>query len=144
MPSINGREYEYADLSVAVFGTVLKGLRGITYKKTQEKELIYGAGNQPKAIQRGNIKLDGTLMCLKSDFDDLNKAALSAGYNDITEVPGKFITITVVYGGTESNAQLQTASLINVEFSEYEDGMKQGDKFKEISMPFLFTKLKVA
>ena len=130
------REFEYADVKVKMLGAELTGLRGLTYKKSQEKEPVYGAGNKPKAIQRGNKKYEGTLMLLKSDFDLLNKAATTAGYEDITDVPGKDLLMTVVYQ-KDSDSIIQTDILKTVEFTEYEDGMKQGDKFKEVTLPFI-------
>lgn len=130
------REFEYADIKVKMLGAELDGLRGLKYKKGQDKEPVYGQGNKPKAIQRGNKKYDGTLMLLKSDFDLIHKAAVSAGYADIVDVPGKNIHITVVYQ-KEGDPIIQTATLFNVEFTEYEDGQNQGDKFKEISLPFV-------
>ncbi len=138
----NSREFEWADVKVVLLGAQLSGLRGLTYKKSQEKELVYAEGPDPKAIQRGNKKYEGTLMVLKSDFDDLTRAALAAGYNDITEVPGSLINISCVYDRGDGTP-IQSVNLINVEFTDFEDGMKQGDKFKEISLPLLFTKLKV-
>lgn len=130
------REFEYADIKVKVFGAELDGLRGLTYKKSQEKELVYGQGNRPRAIQRGNKKYEGSLMLLKSDFDLLNKAALAAGYADITEVPGKLINLSAVFQ-KDSDPFIQTATIFNLEFTDFEDGMKQGDKFKEVTLPFI-------
>ena len=130
------REFEYADIKVKTLGAELDGFRGVSYKKSQEKELVYGAGNKPKAVQRGNKKYEGSLMMLKSDFDALNTAAVASGYADITDVPGKNINITVLYQ-KDGNPLIQTATFLNVEFMEFEDGMKQGDKFKEISLPFI-------
>lgn len=141
---MDSRQYEFADTSVAILGVNLSGLRGLTYKKSQEKELVYGAGNKPQGVQRGNKSYEGTLMLLKSDFDLLNKAARSAGYEDITDVPGNLINITCVYQQEANAAKLTTDTCINCEFTEMEDGMKQADKFKEISLPFLFLKLKQA
>lgn len=130
------REFEYADITVKMLGAELTGLRGLTYKKSQEKEPVYGAGNTPKAIQRGNKKYEGTLMLLKSDFDLLNTAAVAAGYEDITDVPGKLIHMVSVYQ-KQGDPLIKTDVLKNVEFTEYEEGMKQGDKFKEVSLPFI-------
>lgn len=145
MPAnFDSREFEYADVKVAMLGVELSGLRGITYKKTQEKEEVFGAGNNPKAIQRGNKKYSGNLALLKSDYDQLNKAAIAAGYEDLIDVPGTEINITVVYQKEDNSAKLSTDTLINVEFTEAEDGMKQGDKFKEISLPFIFLRKKTA
>lgn len=135
----NSKEYEYADIKVMILGRELSGLRGLTYKKNQEKELVYGAGNQARAIQRGNKKYEGTLMVLKSELDDMNAAARIAGYDDITDVPGKLINIVCTYDNGDG---LRTDSMIHAEFTEFEDGMKQGDKMKEVSLPFIFLRLK--
>lgn len=139
----NSNEKEFADISVSVLGYTCSGLRGLTFKKSQEKELVYGAGNKPKTIQNGNIKYEGTLTLLKSDVDLLNTAARAAGYDDIIGVPARLINITCVYQEKEGGS-LQTDALINCAFSEIEDGMKQGDKFKEISLAFIFLRLKQA
>ncbi|MDE3185279.1 MAG: hypothetical protein KGM16_17845 [Bacteroidota bacterium] len=137
----NSKEFEFADIKVSVLGTELSGLRGLTYKKTQDKEPVYAAGNQPKSIQRGNKKYEGNLMMLKSDFDLLNAAARTAGYEDISDVPGSAINITCVYSNASN---LSVDSCLNVEFTDFEDGQKQGDKFKEITLPFIFLRLKQA
>lgn len=139
MGQFNSKEFEFADIKVSMLGVELTGLRGLTYKKSQEKEHIYGAGNQPKAIQRGNKKYEGTLTLLKNDADILNEAARASGYEDIADVPGNNIAITCVYA---NGSALKTDTCIGVEFTEFEDGQKQGDKFKEISLPFLFLRLK--
>lgn len=135
------REFEFADVRVQLFGVELSGLRGLKYKKTQEKEPVHGAGNEPKAIQRGKKSYDGTLMLLKSDFDALNRAAVAAGFEDIVDVPGHLINITCVYQ-KEGSGPLSTDKILNVEFTEYEDGMENADKFKEVSLPFLALKVR--
>lgn len=142
--AFDSREYEFADIKVMILGVELTGLRGITYKKSQEKSLVYGQGNQPKAIQRGNKKYEGTLMLLKSDVDILSAAARAAGYEDITDVPGRLIDVTVVYQKSDDASGLNTDVLQNLEFTEYEEGQKQGDQFKEVSLPFIFLRLKQA
>lgn len=135
------REFEFSDTKVSLLGRELTGLRGVKYKKSQEKEAVYGAGNEPKSIQRGKKNYDGTLMMLKSDFDALNTAAVAAGYEDIVDVPGHLINITVVYS-KDGSAALKTDRILNVEFTEYEDGLENADKFKEVSLPFIALKVR--
>lgn len=137
----DSREFEYADVKVSLLGLQLEGLRGLTYKKSHEKEPVYGQGNDPKAIQRKNKKYEGTLMLLKSDYDVLDKAAVNAGYEDLTDIPYKLVNITCVYD-KEDGSPLATDVLIGCEFTEVEDGMKSGDAFKEVSLPFIFLKKK--
>lgn len=139
----DSRQFEFADTKVCILGVELSGLRGLTYKYSQEKELVYGAGNNAKSIQRGNKKNEGSLTVLKTDFDAMNAAARTAGYQNIVDVPGSKINITCTYQKTDG-LQLSTDSLLNVEFTEMEDGMKQGDKFKEVSLPFIFLRQKSA
>jgi hypothetical protein len=137
------REFSFADVKVSLLGVNLTGLRGLTYKKSFEKELVYAQGNNPKAIQRKNKKFEGSLMLLKSDYDLLNRAAIAAGYDDLTEVPGHLINITCVYAISDT-AKNSTVVLQNVEFTEAEDGMKQEDSFKEITLPFIYLRQKAA
>lgn len=139
----NSREFEYADTKVSVLASELSGLRGLTYKISQEKEFVYGQGNTPKSIQRGNKKGEGVLTVLKSDYDLMHLAAVAAGYNNLLEVPGKLINISCVYQKDDASS-IATDILLTCEFTEIEDGMKQGDKMKEISLPFMFISHKKA
>jgi hypothetical protein len=135
------RECEFADIKVSLLGQQLSGLRGLTYDWEQEKEYVYGQGNKPRSIQKGNVKPGGSLSLLKSDVDELNAAARAAGYKNIIHVPGRLITITCVYQKDEGDP-IKTDVMVNVEFTKFGDGQKQGDKFKEIELPFLFLDLK--
>ncbi|MBV8255000.1 MAG: hypothetical protein JO154_20535 [Chitinophaga sp.] len=139
MPVFDSREFEWADVKVVLFGREISGLRGLTFKKSYEKEVIYGAGNTPQAVQRGNKKYDGTLTILKSEFDMLNEAAVVAGFDDIVDVPAHLISITCTYS---NDSKIQVNQLLNVEFTDYEDGMKQGEKFKEVALPFICMNIK--
>lgn len=134
------QEVAWADLSVRVFDTTIKALRGTKYKKAREKEALYAAGSEPIGIQDGNAKYDGSLKLLKSGLDKLNVAAKAAGYADITEVPYQVIVVTVNYKEAFGRP-IQTDVLRGVSFMEYEKGMDQGAKFMEIDIPFLFLQL---
>jgi hypothetical protein len=137
--AFDSREFEYADIKVALLGSNLEGLRGIKFKKKQEKEPVHGQGSDPKSIQRGNKSYEGTLTVLKSDYDMLTDAAINAGYEDISDVPAKLINITVVYDKGDGSP-LRTVKLLKVEFTDEEDGMKSGDKFNEVELPFICLK----
>ena len=67
----NTREYEYADIMVILGGKDLTGLRGVKYSVKQDKELIYGKGNQPHSIQKGNISYEGEISMLQSELETL-------------------------------------------------------------------------
>lgn len=138
----DSREYEYADIKVSILGAELDGFRGLIYDYQQEKSAVYGQGRIAKTIQRGNVSNKGTLYLLKSDADGLNATARASGYRNIIDVPGRLIVITCVYQKEDSPDRLNIDSLIYVEFTSFEDGMKQGDLFKEIELPFIFLDLK--
>lgn len=133
----NSKEYRFADIKISLFGTKLKGLRGVEYKKKRNKELLHAAGDEPVSIQSGNVDYSGSISMLKGDFDSLNAAAVKAGYSDITDLPG--FPVIVEYS---NSTKMSVDTLLNVEFDEYDEGLKQGDKFKEISLPILFTGIK--
>lgn len=135
----NTKDFRFADIQVSLFGQTLSGFRGVSYKKKQEKELLHGAGEKPIGIQRGNITYEGEIMMLKSDYDALNLAARAAGYDDIVSLPG--FPVVVAY---TNDTKITTDTLLNVEFMEFDEGMKQGDKFKEMSLPIIFTGIKKA
>ena len=137
--AFNTKDYRFADISVSLFSQTLTGFRGVSYKKKQEKELLHAAGDKPVGVQRGNITYEGELTLLKSDYDALNVAARAAGYDDILGLPG--FPIVLAY---TNDTQITTDTLLNVEFMEFDEGMKQGDKFKEMSLPIIFTGIKKA
>ena len=133
----NTKDYRFADISVSIFGQKLSGFRGVSYKKKQEKSLLHAAGDEPIGIQRGNKSYEGEISMLKSDYDAMNLAARTAGYDDIIDLPG--FPIVIAYS---NDTNLTVDTLLNVEFMEFDEGMKQGDSFIEMSIPILFTGIK--
>lgn len=130
---INGRQYEFADLTVVGAGRDILGLRGIEYKESQEKEVIYGKGNKPVSVQRGNKSYEGTLTVLQSELDGL--AALS----DSGSVLDLQINLAVSYGDPATGTPMATDILFGVQFTEMPKGLSQGDKNMEIALPFICT-----
>ncbi len=128
----NSSEYSWADIKVVMLGRPIGGLRGVKYKKTQEKETVYGAGNEPRAIQRGNRSYEGEITLLQSELEALNRSAGKG--KDVTDL--RNVNIVVAYA-PEQGAPLVTDTIKNVEFTEFEKGMQQNDKFAEISLPFI-------
>ncbi len=132
MSTFNSSEYSWSDIKVTMLGRTVGGLRGVKYKKTQEKEVIYGAGSEPRAIQRGNRTYEGEITLLQSELEALNGAAGKG--KDVTDL--RNLNIVIVYS-PEQGAPLVTDIIKNVEFTEFEKGMAQNDKFAEIALPFI-------
>lgn len=132
MAKINGREYEFADVSVIGAGRDIIGLKGIEYTESQEKEASYGKGNKPTSIQHGNKSYSGTLTVKQSEVEGLEDMSPTGSILDIS------INIAVCYGSLAKGEPMRTDKLYGVEFTEVPKSMKQGDKEQEIALPFIY------
>lgn len=130
--AFNSKQYAFSDISVIVLGRELQGFRGVKYKVTTDKEVLHGRGKKAFSIQSGNETIEGELMLLQSELEALRAAVKSVNPNyKLTDVA---FDIVVTYG----NGTVAATDIIQgAEFKEYEKGMEQGDKFMEISLPFL-------
>ncbi len=128
---VNTREYEWADVSVVMAGRMVTGLRGVKYSAKQEKELLHAKGNKPHSIQRGNKTYDGEITLLQSEYEALKQAC----GGDILD---SSLDIVASYGNPSAGDAITTDVLVGVEFTEDNTEWKQGDKFQEKTLPFLF------
>lgn len=108
----------------------ITGLRGIKYAPKQEKEPLYGKGNKPLSIQKGNKSYEGELIVTQSELLALEMAA----GGDILDLE---LMIVVNYGNPSKGDMIATDELIGVQFTEGAKEMKQGDKFMECTLPFI-------
>ena len=130
----NSREYSWADIQIQLQGRRVIGVRGIKYKVSQEKEAIYGAGNEPLAIGRGNKSYEGEITLLQSELEALTRST----NGDIIDLPP--FDIIVSYA-PKDGGPIVTDIIRYAEFKEVEKGMSQGDKNMEISLPFIALKI---
>lgn len=128
----NSREYEFADVAVIVGGKDITGLRGVKYSVKQEKEAIYGKGNLPHSIQRGNKSFEGEITVLQSELETL---IANSPDQDLMEL--QFDTI-VSYGNPSNGDVMITDKLIGCQITGYDKELKQGDKFMEVNLPVIF------
>lgn len=133
----NTREYEWSDVNVVAAGRPITGLRGVKYSSKQQKEAIYGSGNKPHAIQHGNKEYSGELTLTQSEYEALK---VSAG-GDILDIS---FDIIACYGNPSKGDAMVVDTLVGCEFTEDNTEWKQGDKFQEKSLPFIFLDLKSA
>lgn len=127
----NSREYEWSDVNVVAAGRPVTGIRGVKYSSKQEKEVLHAKGNKPHSIQRGKKTYDGELTVTQSEYEALR----AAGGGDILDIS---IDIVVAYGNPSKGDVITTDLLMGVEFTEDNTEWKQGDKFQEKSLPFIF------
>lgn len=130
MARINGRQYEFADLTLILGGRDIVGFRGIKYGEKQEKEPLYGKGNRPVSIQKGNISYEGEITLLQSELETL----LAAGRGSILNLS---LNAVVCYGNPAQGDVLITDKIVGLQFTESVKEFKQGDKNAEITLPFV-------
>ncbi len=137
MAVINGRQYEFADLTLILGGRDVCGFRGIKYSEKQEKEAIYGKGNKPLSIQKGNISYEGEITLLQSEVETL--IALGKSTTGRASIMGLNLEATVCYGNPLNGDAMITDRIYNLQFTESTKELKQGDKNMEITLPFVCT-----
>jgi len=133
----DSKDCEWADMQVMFAGSLLTKIRGIKYKAAKDKQLLHAAGDEPISIQSGNRTYEGQIKVLKGAIDDMNRAAQSAGGDDILDLTFDII-ITYRPKGART---LQTDTLVGVEIKDFEKGWEQGAKNMDITLPIIFLKL---
>ncbi|MFZ4548115.1 MAG: hypothetical protein ACOYN4_11800 [Bacteroidales bacterium] len=128
--AFDSRQYEFNDLTLEMGGRIVTGFRGVKYSTKQEKELLYGKGNEPLSIQKGNISYEGEVTVLQSELETLRQ--LGGG-----SVLGLSLNATVCYGNPANGDMLIIDKIRGLQFTEDGKEMKQGDKNMEITLPFI-------
>ncbi|MDY5858125.1 MAG: hypothetical protein SPK09_02695 [Porphyromonas sp.] len=128
---IDTREYEWSDITIIVAGRNVAGFRGVKYGAKKDKEALYGKGNKPMAIQSGNISYEGSLTLTQSEYFALRDAMGGS------ILKGR-IQMLVAYGNPNEGLPMRADRLIGCEFTEDATEWKQGDKFQEKSLPFVY------
>lgn len=131
--TFNSKQYAWANVEVVALGRKITGLRGIEYKSSREKELVYGAGDKPQGIQHGNKSYAGTLTLLQSEMEAMARFAREAGFDDITDVEFDVVVAYVPKGG----GPIVTDVVKFVSITEIPKAMRQNDKFMEVALPFI-------
>ena len=130
--AFNSKQYAFSDIKIIILGREIEGFRGVSYKVSVEKEHLHGRGKKALSIQSGQETVEGELMLLQSELIALIAAVKAVSPTaKITDVS---FDIVVTYGdGTTATTDIVRSA----EFTEYERGMENGDKFMEIPLPFL-------
>lgn len=136
-------ECTWGDFQFYFNGVRIAKIRGYKYGVESDDEELYAEGNEPIDIQMGNAKVNGEFKVLKGALDAMNAAAVAAGYDNITKVPAKNNNIVLHYKAGGSRA-LQTKTIFSVKIGKYEEGMDQGAKMVEVTLPFKALKVKEA
>lgn len=134
--AFDSREYEFSDITLVLGGKDITGIRGVKYTAKQEKELVYGKGALPRKIQKGNIAYEGEFTVLQSELE-----TLIANSKD-RSILSLQLDAVVAYGNPSNGDTLIVDVLQGCQFTEETKELKTGDKFAEITLPFIFLRKK--
>ncbi len=129
--SFNSEQYGWSDITVQAGNRILTGIQSVRYKESQEKGYVYGKGNTPLSIQRGNKTYEGSIKILQSELDKLIADAPNKSILDIRN-----LTISVGYENALGGASVD--NLIGVEFTDAEKAMEQNKQFMEVELAIMF------
>ncbi|MBR1644317.1 MAG: hypothetical protein IJ684_02975 [Bacteroidales bacterium] len=127
----DNREYQWSDVRALIGGRLITRLRSVRYKRSKEKELLYGTGDEPVSIQSGNVAYEGEVGLLRSEYETLAQS----GGGSVLDLQ---VDIVVSYGDPAKGDVMVTDKLLGCQFTEEENAMSQGDKNEEITLPFIF------
>lgn len=133
----NSREYEWADVTLLLGGKDITGVRGVKYTIKQEKETVYGKGNEPIAIQKGNKSYEGEITMLQSELETIR---LNGGGS----ILNLQLDAVVAYGNPANGDVMITDVIQGIHFTEEPHELKQGDKQMEVTLPFIALRVKKA
>lgn len=129
--AFNSRQYEWADVTVLIGGSDITGIRGVKYTEKVETEAVYGKGRNPLGIQRGNRSIEGEVTLLQSELEALTNASPRKSILNLA------VDIQISYGDISQGDIMKTDRVEGVRFSEVPRELKQGDKFMEVTIPFI-------
>lgn len=132
---IQGREYEWGDLTLILGGRDMVRFRSIKYTRKVEREAVYGKGSKAVAIQSGNEAVEGEIGMLQSEYNKL----VQAGKGSVLPL---MLDGLMNYGNPTKGDAMITDRIESLRFTDETIEFKQGDKFAEIKLPFLALDLK--
>jgi hypothetical protein len=133
--AFNSREYEWADITLVLGGRDVTGIRAIKYSEAIEREALYAKGRYPHGIQSGNVAYEGEITLLQSELE----ALVLAGGGSIINLRG--LGGIVSYGDLTNGDAPSVDAIENLYFTKSEKELKQGDKFMEVKLPFICTRI---
>lgn len=131
--AINGKEYGWIDIRIALLGRPVAGITGIEYGGKQEKKNVYGTGSKPIARVKGAKTYEGKINLLQSELQAIQQS-VGRG-KELTDI-GMF-DITVSYIPDDLTGVIITDTLLDCEFTEVKKASKAGDTNMEVELPLI-------
>jgi hypothetical protein len=135
----NTKECEWSDCEVFIAGKKVTKITDVSFKINRDTESLAGAGNEPIGIQSGAKSYEGKITLYKGAIDDLNTAAQTAGYNDLTDID---FDIVITFK-ERADRPRRTYTLIGGRAAGYEIKFGSGDKSSKSDIDIKFLSLKI-
>lgn len=133
--------YSWANITLILFGQVVRGVKSIKYNYKQDKKNVYGFGTEPIGRTYGNVEYNAEITLLKDEVNQIMIAAKANGLQKITDIAP--FAVPVIYGpnpagGLNPIPQGQSQdTLMYCEFLENPFDGKQNDQEFDITMPMI-------
>lgn len=132
--AFNSRQYTFCEMKMFAFGRFFR-IAELKYGPKINKEFLHGNEQDPFSIQHGQKTYQGTVSFFQSDFQALINSANGV---DILELS---FDIVVTYKPKNATGPVITKTIKLAEFSEFEEGMSDGDTHMKVTLPFMFLRL---
>lgn len=131
IPLINGRTYDWGDISVIIAGVPVTGITAIDYDDEQEKVDNYGAGRLPVSRTRGKITTKAKITLDMKEVEAIQSRSRNGRLQSIDP-----FTITVSYI-PDNGTGIVTDTLHNVEFKNNKRAWKTGDTKQDVDLDLI-------
>lgn len=139
-PLINGKCFDWADVTIGVTGMENIEISEISYDDEQEAELIYGRGGKPRGYGTGNQKNSVKVTVHREDFNEMCRVIKKRGKSFYSFSIDK---ITISYANEDSSTS--TDVLRGVKFTKRSLKAAQGDKEMKVDLEgFAYKGIKIA
>lgn len=129
-----------AKIFLASSTTPITGVMGLKYTETNNKEAVYGIGNQPIGFSISNYEYDGEITLLLSEVQALQLVAVAQGDSagSITSIlPFEIFIIIDKIGSTS----IQKNILNNCVFQSNGIELSQGEGVITVTIPIMFSSI---
>lgn len=83
IPYVNGKLYDWADVTVVIAGVPVTGITGIEYKDDQDIVAKYGAGRYPVGFSKGRITSTGKITLYQEEVEAIQAQSANGRLQDI-------------------------------------------------------------
>lgn len=121
--AINGRGYDWEDISVTLPQGEAVGITEIKYEDQQEITARYGKGGIARSWGRGNYEASGSMVLDRDEWEKLKSALTDGTTGGIYD----HTPFTIVVSYANSDMGTVTDTLKNCRITKFSGGASQGD-----------------